>query len=111
MEIVFKTGSTTPVRNIDMNYSQGISKWKLHQNFLNISLISSPHSSEFLCLSAEQDTDAMNLQKPDLNPKPSYSKSRSKGRGGTLNATSAHDVLIDHCYTTTPDFSHHRINC
>ena len=80
-------GSTPPVRNIDMNYSQGISKWKLYQNFLNISLISSPHSSEFMCLSIEKDTDAMNLQRPDLNPKPSYSKSRSIGRGGTLNAT------------------------
>ena len=120
MEIVFKKaplrgggggggggGSTTPVRNIDMNYSQGISKWKLYQNFLNISLISSPHSSEFMCLSIEKDTDAMNLQRPDLNPKPSYSTSRSIGRGGT----SVHDVLIDHCYTTTPGFCHHRINC
>ena len=32
---------------------------------------SNPHSSEFMCLSTEKDTDAMNLQRPDLNPKPS----------------------------------------
>ena len=94
-----------------MNYSPEISKWKLYQNFLNISLISSPQSPEFMCFSTEKYTDAMNLQRPYLNPKPSYSKSRSVGRGGTLNATSVHDVLIDHCYTTTPGFCHHRINC
>ena len=75
---------------------------------------SNPHSSEFMCLSTEKDTDAMNLNPDlnlDLNPKPSYSKSRSIGRCGTLNATSVHDVLIDHCYTTTPGCCHHRINC
>ena len=94
-----------------MNYSQGISKRKLYQNFLNIALISRPHSSEFNSLSAEKDIDAMNVPRPDLNPKPSYCRSRSIGRGGTLNATSAHDVLIDHCYTTTSGCCHHRINC
>ena len=54
---------------------------------------SNPHSSEFMCLNTEKDTDAKNLQRPDLNPKPSYSKSRSIGRCGTLTATSVHDVF------------------
>ena len=44
--------------NRDMNYSYRISKWKLYQNFLIISWISSPHSSEF---KHRKDTDAMNL--------------------------------------------------
>ena len=34
----------------------------------------------------------MNLQRPDLNPKPSCSKSGSVWRGGALNVTSAHVV-------------------
>ena len=32
-------------------------------------------------------------------------------RGGTLNVISAHDVLVDHCYTTTSGCCYHRINC
>ena len=35
----------------------------------------------------------MNLQRPDLNHKPGYSKSRSIRRGGALNVTSTHEVF------------------
>ena len=35
----------------------------------------------------------MNLQRPDLNPKPTCSKSQSVWQGGVLNETSAYDVL------------------
>ena len=35
----------------------------------------------------------MNLQRPDLNPKPSCSKSWSVWQGGVLNVTSAYDVF------------------
>ena len=53
----------------------------------------------------------MDLQRQDLNHKPSCSKSQSVWRGGTLNGISAHDVLVDHCYTTTSGWCYHRINC
>ena len=52
----------------------------------------------------------MDLQRQYLNHKPS-SKSQSVWRGGTLNVISAHDVLVDHCYTTTSGCCYHRINC
>ena len=52
----------------------------------------------------------MNLERPSLNLKPSCSKSRSVRRGGALNVTSVHDVLVDHCYTTASECCHHRIN-
>ena len=53
----------------------------------------------------------MDLQRQDLNHKPSCSKSQSVWRGGTLNVISAHNVLVDHCYTTTTGCCYHRINC
>ena len=71
-------------------HSQRIMKWKLYQNFLIISRISNPQSWEFMY---RKDTDAMDLQRPDLNLKPSCSKSRSVRRDGALNATLAHDVF------------------
>ena len=89
-------------------YSHRIMKWKLYQNFLIIQKISNPQSSEFMY---RKNTDAMDLQRPDLNLKPSCSKSRSIQRDGNLNVTSAHDVFVDHCYTTTSGCCHHRINC
>ena len=53
----------------------------------------------------------MDVQRQDLNHKPSCSKSHHVWRGGTLNVISAHDVLVDHCYTTTSGCCYHRINC
>ena len=53
----------------------------------------------------------MDVQRQDLNHKPSCSKSHSVWRVGTLNVVSAHDVLVDHCYTTTSGCCYQRINC
>ena len=53
----------------------------------------------------------MDLRRQNLNHKPSFSKSQSVWRGGTLNVISAHDVLVDYCYTTTSGCCYHRINC
>ena len=44
-------------------------------------------------LSTEEDTNAMNPQRPDINHKPSCSKSQSVWRGGALNVISARDVI------------------
>ena len=89
-------------------YSQRISREKLYQkfsdNFTSIQPI-------FIRVWEKKDTDAMDLQRQDLNHKPSCSKSQSVWRGGTLNVISAHDVLVDHCYTTTSGCCYHRINC
>ena len=62
------------------------------------SWISSQYSPAF---KYRENTDAMNLQRPDLNPGPSCSKSRYVWQGGVLNVTSAYDVSswpLLHCY-------------
>ena len=32
-------------------------------------------------------------------------------RSGVLNVTSAHDVFVDNCYTTTSECCHHKTSC
>ena len=53
----------------------------------------------------------MSIHRPDINPNPSCSESRSVRRCGALNVVSADDVLVDICYTTTSGCCHHTINC
>ena len=89
-------------------YSQKISREKLYQKFsdnvMNIQPI-------FLRVWVEKKFAMMPWTYRGNISTTSLVLKANLWRGGTLNVISAHDVLVDHCYTTTSGCCYYRINC